>query len=329
MHQAKDASKAYQFIQDGILVVKDGKVECCGVASDVMSKYRGLGMRVKDCSNYLITPGFVDTHIHFPQIDMIGAYGEELLEWLKTYTFPTEEKYSDRGYAEKVSEVFLDEMLRSGTTSALVFCTVHKQSTDALFEAAERRNMLIIAGKVMRDVHHESSNRMPNTLMIMTLFLPSQVMMDRTPFAPESLSQEAKACHRDVTELIEKWHGRGRCLYAVTPRFAITATSEQLSLCGQVRCRSSHSTLSFSHTNKNTNTNTNTRGIYLSIYLSLSLCVCCSDSVTWPIPRLPSFCLSSVPCPPPPLSSLNLPPDSIYGSSWKSTRTRGYTCTRT
>lgn len=140
--------KAYEFLADGILVVKDGKVVGCGEAEGMLSKFRGQGLRVKDCSKHLIIPGFVDTHIHFPQIDMIGAYGEQLLEWLQTYTFPTEAKFADRAYAAQVAEVFCDEMLRSGTTTALVFCTVHKESTDALFEAAERRNMLLIAGKV-------------------------------------------------------------------------------------------------------------------------------------------------------------------------------------
>jgi len=202
---ATDIEKAYEYIEDGIIVTKAGKVVCCGPAKEVLSKYRLLS--VTDNSKYIMMPGFVDCHIHFPQVDMIGAYGEQLLEWLQKYTFPTEEKFKDKSYADKVAEVFLQEMLRSGTTSALVFCTVHKGSTDALFEAAQRRNMLIIAGKVM---------------------------MDRAPFAPPGLFQEAKECHADCKYLIDKWHGKGRCLYAVTPRFAITATSEQLKLCGEL-----------------------------------------------------------------------------------------------
>ncbi|MEL6816592.1 MAG: guanine deaminase, partial [Cyanobacteria bacterium J06598_3] len=155
--------------------------------------------------NQLIIPGLIDTHIHFPQTEMIAAYGEQLLTWLDRYTFPTEQKFSSEDYSFIVAHHFLNELLSHGTTTALVFTTVYPQSTDAFFEAAYSRNLRMIAGKVLMDRH-----------------------------APEALLDTPESAYGQSKHLIEKWHGCDRLLYAVTPRFAITSTPEQLAVAGQL-----------------------------------------------------------------------------------------------
>ena len=138
---------------------------------------------------------------------MVGAYGEQLLEWLKTYVFPAEAKFKDPEYAASSARAFVGELLRHGTTTALVHCTVHEESVEALFTESHRRNMLMIAGKVM---------------------------MDAEPFAPDELRMSADESVAAVERLIARWHKTGRCLYAITPRFAITSTARELSLCGEL-----------------------------------------------------------------------------------------------
>jgi guanine deaminase len=137
---------------------------------------------------------------------MVGAYGEQLLSWLNTYTFPTEIQFKNKAYASEIAKFFVNELLKNGTTTALVFCTVHPESVDALFEAAEQHQMRLIAGKVMMDRH-----------------------------APEALCDSADSSYDDSKALIEKWHGQGRALYAITPRFAPTSTPEQLERAGQLK----------------------------------------------------------------------------------------------
>jgi guanine deaminase len=187
-----------RYFPDGLLIVENGKVKDIGSYEALQNKYADIA--IADYRDRLIVSGFIDTHIHFPQTEMIASYGEQLLEWLSAYTFPTERKFADRNYAIEIASIFLDELLRNGTTTALVFTTVFPQSTDAFFEAAQRRNLRMIAGKVM---------------------------MDRN--APEFLRDTATSSYLETKQLIEKWHKCDRLLYAVTPRFAITSTSEQLS----------------------------------------------------------------------------------------------------
>ncbi|MCW8093246.1 guanine deaminase [Alteromonas sp. ASW11-130] len=193
----ENEAESYEYFEDGILVVKDGKVDAVGKASDLLKKYDGV--EVKDMSGKLIMPGFVDTHIHYPQTEMIAAFGEQLLDWLKKYTFPTEKQFKDKKYAAEVSEVFLHELLSNGTTSALIFGTVHPESVDVLFEQAQEKNMRIIAGKVM---------------------------MDRN--APDYLQDTPESSYKETKQLIEKWHNKHRLHYAITPRFAPTSTPAQL-----------------------------------------------------------------------------------------------------
>ncbi len=207
LHALDDPSRAgpeaIAYHPDGLLVVEDGHVAAFGAFDDLAP---GLGgTPVEALPGRLITPGFVDAHVHFPQVDVIAAWGAQLLDWLNTHTFPAEAAFADRAHAEAVAQVFLDQLLANGTTSALAFCTVHKTSAEALFEAALARNMRLVAGKVL---------------------------MDRN--APEGLTDTAETGRVDTEALIRAWHGRGRLGYAVTPRFAVTSTDAQLAMAGEV-----------------------------------------------------------------------------------------------
>ena len=196
--------KACCYHEDGILWVEDGHIKAVGPAETILNQ---LPQRIplETFAHHLILPGFVDTHIHYPQTEMIAAYGEQLLSWLNTYTFPTELQFADTSHASKVANVFLDELLRNGTTTALVFGTVHPQSVDAFFQAAQQRGLRMIAGKVMMDRH-----------------------------APDALCDNAEQSYHDSKVLIERWHGVDRLQYAVTPRFAPTSTPQQLEKAGQL-----------------------------------------------------------------------------------------------
>lgn len=197
-----DAS--HEYFEDGLLVIDDGRISAVGPASELLPSL-AADIEVVHYQDALITPGFIDTHIHFPQTGMIGSYGEQLLDWLNTYTFPCEKQFADKDHADKVAKIFLKELLRNGTTTALVFGSVHPQSVNALFEEAERLDLRMIAGKVM---------------------------MDRN--APDYLTDTAESGYTESKQLIERWHGKGRLHYAVTPRFAPTSTPEQLTLAGQL-----------------------------------------------------------------------------------------------
>ncbi|MEY4753642.1 MAG: guanine deaminase, partial [Pseudomonadota bacterium] len=153
----------------------------------------------------LLLPGFIDTHVHSPQLDVIGSYGTELLDWLDTYTFPAEQRYADPMVAEAGAATFLDALLAHGTTSAVVFPTVHKVSADALLAAAHQRGMRLIAGKVLMDRH-----------------------------APPALCDDVSGAEADSRELIRRWHGTGRLAYAMTVRFAPTSTPEQLAMAARL-----------------------------------------------------------------------------------------------
>lgn len=195
--------QSYQYFEDGILLIENGKVAQIGAAAELLSKLTGI--EVQHYRDALITPGFIDTHIHYPQTGMIASYGEQLLDWLNTYTFPTEKQFEDKAHASDVAAIFLKELLRNGTTTALVFGSVHPQSVDAFFEQADKLNLRMIAGKVL---------------------------MDRN--APDYLTDTAESGYAESKALIERWHGKGRLHYAVTPRFAPTSTPEQLELAGKL-----------------------------------------------------------------------------------------------
>ena len=203
--QAREIHDQVRYVEDGLLLSENGIIQWFG-PWDEGQRLIPEQVQVQHYPDQLIVPGFIDTHIHFPQTEMIGAYGEQLLEWLNTYTFPTEMQFSDPAYAQKIAAFFVQELLKNGTTTALVFCTVHPQSVDALFAAAEQHQMRLIAGKVMMDRH-----------------------------APDALCDTADSAYSDSKALIEKWHGKGRNLYAITPRFAPTSTPEQLARAGELK----------------------------------------------------------------------------------------------
>ena len=196
-------SESVRYLADGLLIVEDGIIRDFGTYDKLQAQYSDIPTTTY--RDRLIIPGLIDIHIHLPQTEMIGAYGEQLLEWLEKYTFPTERKFGDKDYADKVTKLFFDELLRNGTTTALILATVHPESVESCFEEAIRRNLRIIAGKVM---------------------------MDRN--APDFLRDTAQTSYQDTKNLIEKWHGKGRLAYAVTPRFAVTSTPEQLAIAGEL-----------------------------------------------------------------------------------------------
>jgi len=196
------SSIAAVFHEDGLLIVEDGHVVATG-AYAALSSQLAPGTQVQDMRGKLIVPGFIDTHIHYPQTDMIASPAPGLLPWLETYTFPTERRFADPAYAQDTASFFVEELLACGTTTALVYCTVHKESADALFTESEARNLRMVAGKVL---------------------------MDRN--CPEFLRDTAQSGYDDSADLIGRWHNRGRQMYALTPRFAPTSTEAQLEACG-------------------------------------------------------------------------------------------------
>ena len=188
------------YIEDGLMVVDVdlGNIIEVGSFNELFPKWPNANSSTH-FKDSLMMPGFIDTHVHYPQYKVIASYGTSLLDWLNKYTFIEEQKFSDEAYAEKVANLFLDELIKNGTTTAMTFCTSHKQSVDIFFTAAQKRNLRMVAGKVM---------------------------MDRN--APEGLCDNSDDSYADSKELIEKWHNKGRMTYAVTPRFALTSSSEQL-----------------------------------------------------------------------------------------------------
>ena len=203
--QANQIADQVRYLEDGVIITEQGKIRWFGTWNDAQD-HLPINIEIQHYPEQLIIPGMIDTHIHFPQTEMVGAYGEQLLSWLNTYTFPTEIQFKNKAYASEIAKFFVNELLKNGTTTALVFCTVHPESVDALFEAAEQHQMRLIAGKVMMDRH-----------------------------APEALCDSADSSYDDSKALIEKWHGQGRALYAITPRFAPTSTPEQLERAGQLK----------------------------------------------------------------------------------------------
>ena len=194
-----------RYESDAIVAMAGGKITHFGPASQVLPELpKGTNVR-RTGDDALILAGFIDCHVHYPQTQIIGAYGEQLIDWLKTYTFVAEQEFASKEHAREVAKVFLQECLRAGTTTAAVYCTVYPQSVDAFFEEAEARNMRMIAGKIL---------------------------MDRN--APDALTDTPQKGYDDSKALIARWHGRGRQLYCVTPRFAPTSTPEQMEMTGRL-----------------------------------------------------------------------------------------------
>ena len=193
---------AVEYFEDGLLVVEDGAVAKLGPADQLLRTLSDT-TGVEDLRGKLIVPGLIDCHVHYSQLDIVASYGEQLLDWLNRYAYPAEASFADIDHAREVAGVFLDELLRNGTTTAMVFATVFPQSVDAIFEAAEKRGMRLIAGKVLMDT-----------------------------LCPDELSDDPESGYADSKALIERWHGKGRLGYAITPRFALTSSEEQLEAAG-------------------------------------------------------------------------------------------------
>jgi guanine deaminase len=199
---AESGSHAYSLIENGAVLVTGRLIEAVGEAPDILAR-APPGAPVDDHADSFIMPGFIDAHVHYPQTQVIGSYGAQLLDWLHNYTFVEEQKFADPAHCERIADFFLDELFRSGTTTAMVYCTVHPNSVEAFFATAEARRARMIAGKVM---------------------------MDRD--APTALMDTAKQGYDESKTLIERWRGRGRLDYAITPRFAVTSTQAQLDAAG-------------------------------------------------------------------------------------------------
>ncbi len=198
--QSIDDSSAYRYFEDGAVLLSGGKIAACGEWSDIRGKMPE-DCPVADHRPHLILPGLIDPHIHFVQMQVVASYAANLLEWLNTYTFVEEQKFADPEHGARIAEAFFDTLVRHGTTTAAAYCSVHGASAEAFFAEAEKRNMAMIGGKCM---------------------------MDRN--CPEALRDSPQQGYDETKALIEKWHGRGRANYAITPRFAITSTPAQMEM---------------------------------------------------------------------------------------------------
>jgi guanine deaminase len=202
-----DGDEGTRWHADGLLVVRDGHIVEVG-DYQALAPQLARDTDIVDWRGRLIVPGFIDAHVHYPQTDIIASPAEGLLPWLERYTFPMERHFGDPEYAAEVARFFLDELLRCGTTTALVYCTVHAASAEAFFVESHARNLRMVAGKVL---------------------------MDRN--CPEFLRDTAESGARDSEALIQRWHGRGRQMVALTPRFAPTSSDAQLRSCGELAQR--------------------------------------------------------------------------------------------
>ncbi|OHX12458.1 guanine deaminase [Chromobacterium sphagni] len=190
------------FQRDALVVMENGRIAACGPAAQLLPTL-GADAVLAHYPDHLILPGFIDCHVHYPQTEMMAAYGEQLLDWLQHYTFITEQGFADEAHAREVARVFLSEQLRNGVTTSCVFGTVHAGSVDVLFEEAARIDLRILAGKVCMDRH-----------------------------APDALLDTPLTAYEESRALIRRWHGQGRAEYVITPRFAPTSSHGQLEMLG-------------------------------------------------------------------------------------------------
>jgi len=207
-------------IPDALIVTENGIVTAFGPYAETKDQVPE-GVEVAHYPDALISAGFIDTHIHYVQTGIIGAFGAQLIDWLNTYTFVEEQRFADKAHAETIAKLYFDQLLANGTTTAVTFAAVYPASVDAFFEESQRRGTRMIGGKVL---------------------------MDRN--APDGLLDTPQSAYDDSKALIEKWHGKGRDLYAITPRFAPTSTPEQLELAGAL-WKESPGTFHHTHVSEN------------------------------------------------------------------------------
>lgn len=203
-----DAADSYEHYPDGALWIVDGHVADLGPREALTRRLDPARLAAAERHDYgdkLVLPGLIDTHVHYPQAKVIASFGRQLLDWLNDYTFPAEMAFANPEVAVRTADYFLDRLLAHGTTTASVFSTVHPGSVDAFMAAAEKRRLRMLTGKVMMDRH-----------------------------APPALCDTVADAERDCLALIERWHGKGRLRYCVTPRFAPTSTPAQLTLAGEL-----------------------------------------------------------------------------------------------
>ncbi|QTD46137.1 guanine deaminase [Ottowia testudinis] len=199
------------FDRDGLLVTgpgADGRTVVLAAGDHATLRARHADVPCTHLPGRIIAPGFIDTHIHYPQTDIIGAPAEGLLPWLEHYTFPHEAQFADPAHAAEVARFFCDELMRQGVTTALTFATSHPASVDALFSEAQRRGLRLITGKVLQDRH-----------------------------SPDGVRDETEQSLIDSETLLNKWHGVDRLGYAITPRFAPSSTEAQLRGAGELAAR--------------------------------------------------------------------------------------------
>ena len=206
-----DADHRALYEPDGLLAVgpnASGRDVVQAVGSYAALGARFAGVSTEHLPGRIIAPGFVDLHVHYPQVDVIGSPASGLLPWLENYTFPQESRYADADHSAQAAVFFLDELLRNGVTTALTFATSHPASVNALFTEAARRNLRLITGKVLQDRH-----------------------------SPDGVRDDTVQSLLDTEALIQRWHGHGRLGYAITPRFAPSCTDAQLRGAGELAAR--------------------------------------------------------------------------------------------
>lgn len=221
----------FQSIEDGLLLVENGHVKAVG-EFERLRKTLPSGLSITDHSGRIIMPGFVDAHIHYAQTDIVASYGKQLLSWLTEYTYPAEIRFADENHSRETAGFFLKELIRNGTTTALVLPTVHACSVHALFEAAEALNMRIVSGKIL---------------------------MDRN--CPEALRDTAEQGASDMRAIIERWHLKNRLTCAVMPRFALTSTEAQLQAAAEL-VRERPGLLFHTHLSENTDEISSVASLY-------------------------------------------------------------------
>jgi guanine deaminase len=202
--EQSSANTQYVYIEDGVLIVNSGKVKEVGNYADLKTKLNNI--KITDYKNKLITPGFIDTHQHAAQSAIVAAYGEKLLEWLDQYVFPGESIYKDKETARKELNFFIDQLLASGTTTAVSYGPLFYDATDVFFEELDRRKMRFITGNIMMDTN-----------------------------SPDSLCLSTQENYDIAKKLIKKWDNKNRLSFCISPRFAISSTEKMLELCGALK----------------------------------------------------------------------------------------------